>query len=836
MEKTTPITELNQVYAAADQFCLTKNGTLIGGLEMSGRDPDGLTDYDFQAMALLSRQLFQNLGDMVKSVTHYYIHIENEKVKLKERDYKVSNFLSKSREKYLNQKNLNESRIIHLYEVKPEENLTRLNGLSLLKHLVLSLTSVKSKEIIKKHFSDDEVILILEEDLKRQKRELSELLNTALNLWESLAISGSILSYKELWRYLRFFGNLDAEILTDTTENVPEEEWDFYLNEGDIYPVKVAGEDALKFVNVESTYAKIISVTKFGEKEIPAGVWAKSPKSPVRQKGNFILMNRFCPLSKLQQSLMFSSKEKELRQKNYNVYAILSGRDENGELSNDSMKPLIKKKLKELEDAEMLGDKWGNTDSAVLTFEKSPKKLFETTRRIKTAMQSAGMNVVIESIDLPDAYKTFLPGMSDSAIRRMRFNTTQFGAITHAYKTSQGQKIVRDLGGEESQYVFYSSDGSPFYFSPFVGGRCLIIGVGPIRSGKSFLKNVIASHFMKYGGYFSAIDIDPGFEPIARLYGENGGIFRIGENNRGFNPFAIANGPDDHAFINHMINIVKQMIRFNDATDMQHFSQYEQKKLDEGIVKTLKLPSNLRNFNTMIDSCASSDITTKLKRWVSGGMYSRLFGHETDAIGALAKKVAAYNLGTIKDDTVLLPLAMTEIFYRTTRLFENPEYRHLPKFLDVDEAHALLSISYCATYIVRSIRTWGKWLGGIGLWTQYAQEFRKIPDWGAIKSAASTMFFTADPTLDENLYKSTFDLTSGECEAIRNLRPKGEVYIIQKEIGVSKKLIVDVEPEQYVTVTSKPDETVLREQMIEKYGFQDGIQETIRLLNLNQAA
>ena len=833
--KNSPITELNHVYALMDQFCLTKSGTLIGGVEMSGRDPDGLTDYDFQAMSLLSRQLYQNLPDSVKSVMQYYIHFENEKIRFKERDYEISNYLSKSRENYLNQKNLNESRIIHLYEITPDENLSKLNPISLCKHLFLSLSSIESREIIKRNFSTDEIITVYEDDLIRQKRELSDLLENALGLWESLAISGNILSGKELWRYMRFFSNLDPQILIDSEEShpVPDEEWDYLLNDGDVYPVKIDGEDALKFVNVKSTYAKMLAVTKFGEKEVTPGVWAKNAKSPIRQRGNFVIMNRFCPFTRMRQRFMFSSKRKDLERKNLTFYNILSGKGENGDPNRETMKPLIKKKLNELDEAEMLNDKWGNADSSVLLFEKSPQKLFESTRKLKDAMQKSGMFVVIESIDLPDAYKTFLPGMSDNSIRSIRFNTSQFGAITHNYKTSQGQRVVKDLGNEEFQYAFYSDDGSPFYFSPFVGGRCLIIGVGPIRSGKSYLKNVIASHFMKYGGYFSAIDIDPGSETLARLYGEDGGIFRIGEDNRGFNPYTIAKGPDDYSFISHMVNLVKQMLNFNDNVEMQRLEPHEQKKLDEAIVRTLRIDrQSLRNFPNMVSLCPQ-ELQNKLERWVPGGIYSRLFGHELDAIGELTKRVAAYNLGSIKDDKVLLPLSMSEIFYRTTRLFEDPTCRHLPKFLDVDESHALLSIDYCAEYIVRSVRTWGKWLGGIGLWSQYAKEYKELKDWGALRSAASTFFFMADPTLDEKLYKDTFDLTSGECEAIRSLRPKREAYIIQREIGVSKKLIVDVEPEQHVVVTSQPGEAVLREKMIEKFGFEKGLGETVKILNLD---
>ncbi len=207
-----------------------------------------------------------------------------------------------------------------------------------------------------------------------------------------------------------------------------------------------------------------------------------------------------------------------------------------------------------------------------------------------------------------------------------------------------------------------------------------------------------------------------------------------------------------------------------------------------------------------------------------------LFGQDEDSIGTLDKRVAAFNLQGIKDDPILLPLAMYEIFFRTTKLFESPEHISVPKFLDIDEAHALLRIKFVCEYITRSVRTWGKWLGGISLCSQYPGEFLKIEDWPALRSAASAFIFMSDPLLNTNVYRDTFELTQGEMEAIKSLRPKREAYIIQREIGISKKLILEVEPEQYVISTSKPSETTLRSDMIKKYGFKKGIAETVKAL------
>ena len=146
----------------------------------------------------------------------------------------------------------------------------------------------------------------------------------------------------------------------------------------------------------------------------------------------------------------------------------------------------------------------------------------------------------------------------------------------------------------------------------------------------------------------------------------------------------------------------------------------------------------------------------------------------------------------------------------------------------------MLRTPYICEYIVRGVRTWGKWLAGIGLWTQGADEFAKIADWPVLRSAASTFFFMADPTMDRALYKSVFDLTDGECDEIKGLVPQREAFIIQREAGVSKKIILEVEPEQYVISTSRPAEAEARRRNINLYGFEAGIEKTVEELRLKE--
>jgi type IV secretion system protein VirB4 len=837
------ITDMFKEYGLYKNFCLTKKGTLIGCIELDGRDPDGLNSDDFMGMSLISRSLYQNLPESLRCVTQYYVHCEGIQIELRERKSEISGYLSKNRQKFLNQKMLSGSRLIHLFEIDPEENLAEQSVFNLVKHIGLAFKSQQSRQILADRFSAERTINLYNDNLRKQHQNLLDVLDEVKSRWDSI-FNCRVLSPSEMWAFFRFLANMDSDMLFESEkEDVPKEEWDVLLSEGDRYPIQIKGQDFLKFQNVENHFSRMLSITRLSEEvgrgEIAPGQWAAMGHSPVRQRGNYIIVSRYSPLARLSQGGMFREKKNELHRKNMDIMSVFRGDSENqgpktGPGRYDNLKPAIAKKMVELEDAENLGEKWGHIHAFVAVFGKEPDRINETLRELRKSLIHSGMSVVVESVDLPDAYKTILPAGRESAARDIQINTTQLGALSLIYKQAEGQIKVADLREEEAQYVFQSADGSPFYYSPFCGGRCVVIGVGPIRSGKSFTKNTLGGHFVKYGGAYRAIDIDPGSEPLAQFYRDEGAIFRIGQGTKGFNSFkAVAKGPDDYSFISHYKQLIMEMLRTNENAQMRQLEPFEQQQLDSALVATLNLPENLRSFSSMVNHCPA-ELQQKLSRWYGDGFYASLFDQKEDAVGSLDKPVVAFNLAGVKDDPVLLPLTISEITYRVTRMFEDPNYRHVPKYLDIDEAHAPLKIDYFRDYVIRSIRTWGKWLAGIGMWSQDPSEFLKIPDWSALRSAASTLFFMADPTLDASLYKKTFKLSEGEIAAIKELRPKREAYIVQRDIGVSKKILVQVEPEQHVIATSRPHEANLRRSLIDKYGIEEGIQRTIEELNLNQ--
>ena len=783
-----PISEIHQEYGAYGPYVITKSGSLIGAIELAGRDPDGLVPWDFRALSLIARDVYQALPAEI-TITHYYAHFNNAELTFRDRSHPVCDLLSKRRADFLKEKGLSNASVVHYFELRPSESLTKLDPVNLFKHLGLSVFNANSREIIKQHFSNDQSIVCYVEELEKQKRVLDQSIDTVIAKWSSLAFARKM-NLIDVWAHMRFLSNLDASLLTHSrAEAIPDEDWDLVLSDGDRQPVTYQHMDTLKFHGTPNRYARIAAVTQFGGGTVMPGTWAQEQGSPVRLNDNFIIMARFKALSKIQAAMMFKRSRDELERRGMSMGAMMSGDSKSEVEKLATMKPIIAERMRELQEAEMIEDRWGMAHAFVLTYDTDATALRESGDRIRKSLGNAGLQACWETADLPDAYRTFLPGGGENSMRDIPFTTSQFGATALIYKASEGQVIVPDLDHEEAQYVFQSEDGTPFHYNPFVGGRGMVFGVGPIRSGKSFTKNTLATHFMKYGGLFRAIDIDPGSEPVAQCFGDDGSIFRIeGDHSRGLNPFAVAEGERDMAFVAHLKNLIMQMLKANDSESLRHLEPHEQRDLDDAILATLRLPKHLQRLSSVANHCPK-ELAQKIQRWVDDGLYAHYFDQPKDAMRGLDHPVAVFNLAGVKDDPTVLPLVMTEIFYRITRAYENPEYRLLPKFLDIDEAHALLKIPYIAQYIVRSVRTWGKWRAGIGLWTQSPKEFIDLPDWAALRSAASTFFFMADPQLDRDLYQAAFGLTPGECEAIKNLIPKREAYIVQPDYGISKKVI-----------------------------------------------
>ena len=826
-----PVNSYHGAYRPYQGFVLSYAGSLVGAIEVDGIDPDGMSHKDMEAFSIVIRNLLNILPQSIV-LQQYYVHYRDLKVAFARRANPVCNALNRYRERHLNGMRLAGARCVLFVEMFPERQ--EQSGLALfLGHLSRCLHNVEAREQVRRFILYGPAQRASNSALAKLAPALETRISDIINYCNGLFRTRQ-LDLDETYRVMKFLATLEVKYL-DSELRCPQL-IDTDLSDGQVTPVTRNGMDMLRVQNLGNTYARVLSVKQFNFDRFTPGLFARGP---VKAPGNYVLTTRYKGMSEASRSLFFFNRKKELERETLSFADFVKGLDNSREKDREMQvfRPSLIRKFQELDEAASLQDNLGLVATHAVVFDTDVKELEQTTEQVQSALQQNQFSILWETVAQPDVFFDLQPCADHHGrfFRDIPLNTSQFSTLSLLYKSAQGAKTVVDLGNEEAQYVFTSADASPYYFSPFCGGRGFLIGVGPVRSGKSFLRTCTGIHWPKYGGFYRAIDIDPGSEPIAHAFGADGGIVRFATGQeRGFNFFSQAQGPEDTHFIAHLNRQLIAMIESNDSEELRKLSGADQLALDRAVRQVLRLPCALQTLATLVKHCPGP-VQRKLARFTGAGPYAPLFDAPRDAIGAMDRKVAVYNLADIRDDAVAKPLVMAEIAYRVLRFYENPAIRNCPKWLDVDECHHILANpELTRTLLLDRVRTWGKLLAGIGMWTQSGIELGNVENWEALRSAASTFIFTADPELNKDAYRAIFNLTEGEMDTIRGLIPKREFYLIQRDLNVSKKCTLSVEPEQYVLSTSSPAEQTLYFDNVVRDGFDTGVSKTVAALATEQ--
>ncbi|PSU44804.1 type IV secretion system protein B4 [Photobacterium frigidiphilum] len=805
-----PFNATVRTYGVMDNTVLTTTGSVLGALKLSGIEPASVSDNDRQRITALLRNMFQRLPVDV-SVTQYYIHIDKANIHLKPQSNPRVELVSRRRETFLNtRRDLNSSSLYWVIDVPAENNYNSLFSVDLLKNLFNALFDSDARNTLKSAFNHHDSIVLEYQSLKQQINKLWQTLDDIDIRLGFVSLNNTRCSVNELWGLQRALVNLNTDYL-HAKQTAPVERWDTLLADGEINVVNMDGVPTLKIEGAKTVYARIASVVGVGGEYMPESAWCADTLNPVLESGNYLYFTRFRPLSRFQRGRLVDSKEQDIYRSQMRATDYMTGNSSvmaiKERINSDSR---LKGLMDELDDVRHNADRYGISTSCIVVFDTDVTALNQRVKRLNTVLENADFHLIWESVGLLDSFSNLLVGNIDATLRDSEVNVTQAAAISLPFRSNEG--LPRwPLGNreEEAVYIFESDDGVPFHYTPFVGDKCLVIGVGPTRSGKTFAKNCIATHFAKLGGMYCAMDIDAGTEPIARFFGDDGAIFCLKDasTTQGFNPFSMANDEHDDRFKSHMSGLIRLMLRLNESPALQTLTANEQIEINEAIVKVLRITNPaLRNFSGLLGHC-SRGVQQKLAQFRRGGTYGNLFDNDIDAVGVLDKPYSVYNVEGVKDSPALQELVNAEIFFRAVRLFENPTHRERPKFLEIDECQYVLARKGAAEFLVAKARTWFKWGGGMGFWTQSPKHYSNLKEWSTLMAAATTFIFMADDNMVKAEYLHAFPfLTDDDCHTIAGLKKKQKMYIIQSDIGVRKVVNLHVESEQYVIATSNPYE------------------------------
>jgi len=831
MAHDEPINELIAPLGAFDDLCVTKNSTLFGGISLSGIDPVGTTNEKLIAVAELFKAIVQLLPEAA-TLYQYYSHNKGVSVSNANREYSKSDALIKRRENFLNKQDLSASFITHLIELPTNSNLNKLTDISFISNLFSAIFDKKSRQYIKNALSSRDAVLLQRGDLENTAYKLVNELKQYKDKLGLVSFENKILDSSELWGFLKYLYNLDTTYL-DTKQTPPLTGWDHSLVTGEISPVTIQGTQFLKIEGARTMYARIGSIVNYGGEETPLAAFSAGDQPAILCDGNYIIAQKWRPYSRIKKAKESSSRQTDINRKTVKITSMVTGDEATDETR---LTDYHRDMLKELQEVAARDDiRLGVMSSKVIIYDENPINVNRYVEDINIRLSSNGLQTVWESASLKEAFRSILPSDEDKHPRHHTKSSAHVAALANLYQTSTGQARWLQTGiNEEVLIDLQTIDNKVFGFNPFVGGKCVVLCVGPIRSGKSFTRATFASHNTKYGGYHLSVDVDSGSESLVEYFSEISALFKITDDpNSGFNLLGAARNLDDKTFIEHFYQQLESLLKLNSSPELRELNISEQQDIDHALTDLLAQPKEKQTLSNLIIHLQST-AEAKLSRFKAGNILGNFFDSKSDKTASINTRLSAFNLEAIKDNEKILPIVMSELFFRANRLFEDPSIRTVPKILDIDEGHVLLGMPDAGAKIISAARRIGKYFGGIWLWSQSPEEYRKCEGWDALRTAASALIFMPDSEMNEEEYKLTFKLTDGECHRIAKLTPKKQFYLVQRDLGISTVVNLNVDSAQFVINASQSMEKEIRAKAFAKYpnDIEKALQEAAKEMGL----
>ena len=782
-------------------FVLTSQGRLMAMLDTTARDPDGRDDAAFaQTTQTLENALAALPADA--QVQQWLWHGPAVLPTVKPRQLRTAQRIGETRLAHLSKRPLYQTRLLTAISIDTKALAGKTNWIDLMIALLSAAVDKNARRDLARSFhigSQLKFLRVAVEQCAERLRDAAAQFSARLSIHQD----HRLLDAQEAWQWCRALAQVDARAFMSSSAP-PRSHWYASLASGEIDLVRACGADMLRCSGA-GTYLRTGSITRLHEQTSP-GFWAAGTKPIIGVEGCFVLCMNATPLSPIKSAMQFKLAQNQIDQAKLSIAELLmQAAGKKPEKKEDD--PLLTNQQKELAAAQSESQRWWHVNCYATAFGTEPQQVADTSLALDTALANANVGVTWETAIAIDAFAAMQPGMPALTPRAHLLNSTQVGALALSWSHGQGDATVADLQGEEPLTYLETRDRQLFGFNPFVGEKSTVICVGPTRSGKTFAMNALLAHFPKYDhSHLVAIDFDPGSECLATLYGDDAALVRGGH---GLNPFA-AQGP---GFVAHFTRLAMAIISTNDDPTLANLADGDQLAMDSALHAVLALPKSMQCLSTFVLHLPLH-MRPKFSRWVRDGdaRYADLLDVSEERVGLIERAVTVFNLTALADDPKALLPVLLELLYRTTTCFEDPARRGYPKAMKLDEVHKLLKHPIFARYLEDKTRTIAKWLGSFWLLTQQPHELLAIPNWPAIRTAASTYIFTAAPELDRAAYREVFGLTPADLQTIERLVPKSEIYLVQPETGVRKVLRLDPDPATQIWASSTARVVAEREQ------------------------
>jgi hypothetical protein len=391
--------------------------------------------------------------------------------------------------------------------------------------------------------------------------------------------------------------------------------------------------------------------------------------------------------------------------------------------------------------------------------------------------------------------------------RVRKFPLNQFLDLAPIYSHSRGH-ATNHVTGNTAHLQLVSTDNTIIDVNliPPDVTYTAVIGVGVPGSGKSTLSQLLIDTGMKDDPYTLILDgLGGSYRFLTRKHhGDYYDLDPEGDWGFTFAPCQVADTKNNRRYLSMFLQT---------CFSTSGYKRTAQNSLDlySGIVKLLSRPMRERRLRNLE---LPASLKPYLAPWIRDGEYAHVFDNENDTLHlSRFTCIDFHRLLTFPD---IVPAVLFHICYHWDQIIYDDRLLTTPKNLYGDEIHALLDFEYARRYLVRAVRSYRKRLGGVILWTQSTEEYKKRKMFRIIRELCPLAILLKNPNQDSAEVAEDFRLNENTSRLYQELTGVGSGLMVSAQF--TKFFRAPIDPRALWYYKNDPMSTDARNRALAAHG------------------
>jgi type IV secretion system protein VirB4 len=426
-------------------------------------------------------------------------------------------------------------------------------------------------------------------------------------------------------------------------------------------------------------------------------------------------------------------------------------------------------------EATALNRAFGFHNMTVLCYGDTHAEMERVRDQVQERLAQSSFRGFVEHSHQLSAWMQTLPGQWQASVRWSNVSfgnaadiapirTRWAGALDCPHFTKQLQQ-----GWMPALISMITDAGVPFFWDPFEAGVGHTAFIGPTRTGKSILVNLLLVMFRKYSGA-RVVRFDKDYSayvPTGLLDGDHIDLTpeRV-EGGKYMAPIALVADPKHHQFVVRWLRTMIEMGRPNSPLEPEELS-----KIVDAVRGVSQLPRDMHKMG-QIKVHLGKDLSRYLDDWIEGGGRAAWFDNPP-SLFEIGDEVCFEMKHLFSDENVAV-LAMDYLFYLVEQSLDGR-----PLIVNVEETWFFLRNKTFVNRLDDFLRTIGKRNGSLWITTQGAVELTGDKQLAGMLEQLKNKVFLPNPAiLTSRTGYDELGVSEDQLLRIRDMEPNRDYYVM----------------------------------------------------------